>query len=255
MLIFDSHAHYDDERFNEDRYLLLSSMHNNGVERICNVGANMKGSFDSVELSKKYDFIYASVGCHPEEAKEVTEDNLKILRKLATENKKVVAIGEIGLDFHFEDSPSKEIQIYAFKKQLELAKELNKPVVIHSRDASELTLEIVKEYKPKGIVHCFSYSAEQAKEYVKMGLYVGFTGVVTFKNAKKPIEAALAAGLDHILIETDCPYLAPEPHRGTRNDSSNLKYVVSVLANAFNVTEETLIEKTYNNACKVYEIN
>ena len=255
-MIFDTHAHYDDEAFDTDRYELLTSMNENGICNIVNVGASMDSTKASVELSKKYDFMYTSVGVHPNETGELTENDMNTLRKLS-EDKKVVAIGEIGLDYYFLE-PDKDIQKKWFRKQLDVAEETGLPVIIHSRDAASDTMSILKEYQGKlsgGVIHCYSYSLEMAKEYIKMGYYIGIGGVVTFKNAKKLIEVAENIALENIVLETDCPYLSPEPNRGKRNDSTNLHYVVKKISELRGISEEEIIEQTYKNAIDLYKLN
>lgn len=255
-MIFDTHAHYDDEAFDADREDLLAAMNENGICNIVNVGASMDSTKASVELSKKYDFMYTSVGVHPNETGELTENDMDTLRKLS-EDKKVVAIGEIGLDYHFLE-PDKDIQKNWFRKQLDVAVETGLPVIIHSRDAANDTMSILKEYQGKlygGVIHCYSYSLEMAKEYIKMGYYIGIGGVVTFKNARKLIEVAENISLDKIVLETDCPYLSPEPNRGKRNDSTNLHYVVKKISELKGISEEKIIEQTYENAIDLYKLN
>lgn len=260
-MIFDTHAHYDDKAFAEDRSKLLLSMQENNVGKIVDVGADMVSTKEAVELAYNYDFIYAAVGVHPSEVEEMSEHDIETLRKYiiddsAREDKKIVAIGEIGLDYHWEE-PSRTLQKEWFAKQLELAQELEMPIIIHSRDAAEDTYEILKVYAEhglKGVMHCYSYSVEMAKKYVDMGLYIGIGGVLTFKNAKKLKEVAAEIPLEKIVLETDCPYMAPEPHRGKRNDSTYIKYVVKVLAEIKGISEEEVERVTFENACKLYGI-
>lgn len=229
-MIFDSHAHYDDEAFNEDREEVIKGLKDKGVIGVLNCGASIEGARMSVELSNKYDFIYSAVGIHPEHADMVNDKVIEELRDLAR-NSKVRAIGEIGLDYYYEENPSREIQKEAFRLQMNLAKELKMPVVIHDRDAHKDTLDILKEFPEViGVVHCFSGSVEFAKECLKLGYYIGFTGVITFKNAKKIIEVAQIVPMDRILVETDCPYMAPTPHRGKRNQSDYIKYIIEKIS-------------------------
>lgn len=254
-MIFDTHAHYDDEAFDDDREELLASMCKNGIGNIVNIGASMESTKASVELAKKYDYIYASVGVHPNETGELTDADMETLRELSKEEK-VVAIGEIGLDYHFLE-PGKDIQQKWFRKQLDIAVETGLPVVIHSRDAANDTMNIMKEYQGKlsgGVIHCYSYSKEMAEEYIRMGYYIGIGGVLTFKNAKKLIETAENVPLDKIVLETDCPYLSPEPNRGKRNNSVNLHYVVKKLSDIKKLSETEIIEQTYKNALDLYSI-
>jgi len=260
-MIFDTHAHYDDKAFAEDRSKLLLSMQENNVGKIVDVGADMASTKEAVSIAYDYDFVYAAVGVHPSEVEEMSEHDIETLRKYiiddsAREDKKIVAIGEIGLDYHWEE-PSRTLQKEWFAKQLELAQELEMPIIIHSRDAAEDTYEILKVYAEhglKGVMHCYSYSVEMAKKYVDMGLYIGIGGVLTFKNAKKLKEVAAEIPLEKIVLETDCPYMAPEPHRGKRNDSTYIKYVVKVLAEIKGVSEEEVERVTFENACKLYGI-
>lgn len=254
-MIFDSHAHYDDEAFDEDREKLLDSMKENGINKIVNVGASLKTSKASIELSEKYDFIYASVGVHPSETEELNEDNFSLIREYSKKDK-IVAIGEIGLDYHY-DTPSRDVQIKWFYKQLDLAVETNLPVIIHSRDAAKDTMDILKEYQGRlsgGVIHCYSYSPEMAKEFVKMGYYIGIGGVLTFNNAKKLKETVVDIPIENIVIETDCPYLAPVPNRGKRNNSLNLGFVVKELSDITGISEDEVRKITYKNAMDLYRI-
>lgn len=251
-LIFDSHAHYDSAQFDNDRAPLLSSFEDKGVGFIMSASSSVKSSRKNSELSKKYPFVFASAGVHPIDSKNECENYLNFLREIINDNKKIVAVGEIGLDYHY-DTP-KDLQRRFFIEQLELAKELNKPVIIHSREATEDTLCILKEYKPKGVVHCFSGSPETAKIILDLGLYIGFTGVVTFKNAAKTVKSAEYVPLNRLLIETDCPYMAPVPYRGQRCDSTMLHKTAERLAEIKGVSKEKLIEATRDNAIKVFEM-
>lgn len=253
-MIFDTHAHYDDEAFDEDREALLNSMKEGGVGRIVNIGANMETSQRTVELTGQYDFIYGAVGVHPSDTGDMTQDDIETLREWSREPK-ILAIGEIGLDYHYPE-PAREIQKNWFIRQLMLAQEENLPVVIHSRDAAADTLEILKEYGRGlgGVIHCFSYTKEMAAEYVKLGYYIGIGGVVTFKNARKLAEAVEVIPLERLVLETDCPYLSPEPHRGTRNSSLNLTYVAQTLAQLKGVSYDEIIGQTEQNAQAMYRI-
>ncbi len=241
--IFESHAHFDDERYDLDRDELISSLREKGIEAVVNIGADMKGSRATMEYVDKYDFVYGAVGVHPEYANDV---DYTALREFS-HHPKIVAIGEIGLDYHYEGY-NRDEQITAFKKQLELAKEVDLPVIIHSRDATQDTLDILKEYKPRGVVHCFSGSAETALEIVKLGMYIGFTGVITFKNAHRAIEALKAVPIDKLLCETDCPYMAPEPHRGERNDPSLLCHIIEKMAEVKGMSPQEMADITNKNA-------
>ena len=257
-MIFDTHTHYDDDQFDEDREVLLLSLEENNVGAVVNMGASMRGAKDSVALAKKYPFVYAAVGIHPDHAKELNEEEFEILKQLAAEEK-VIAIGEIGLDYYW-DSTEREDQKYWFKRQLALAEECNLPVVIHSRDAAADTLEIMKEAYTlsgknlTGVIHCFSYEMEMAREYVKMGFFLGVGGVATFKNGRKLKEVIEDTPLDRIVLETDCPYLAPVPFRGKRNSSEKLSYVVEAIAEIKGVTEEEVERITWENACRLYRL-
>jgi TatD DNase family protein len=229
-MIFDSHAHYDDESYNEDREKIIEELIENEVIGVLNCGASLQGAIDSVKLADKYEIFYAAVGIHPEFSDIVNEEVISKLESLA-QNKKVKAIGEIGLDYHYDENPSKEVQKDAFIKQMELAQKLNLPVVIHDRDAHEDTLDILKKFpKVIGVIHCFSGSVEFARECLKLGYYIGFTGVVTFKNAKKALNVAKEVPMERILLETDCPYMAPEPNRGKRNRSDYIEYIAEKIA-------------------------
>ncbi len=254
-MIFDTHAHYDDEAFDEDRGILLSSMKSSGIGNIVNIGADMKSSQVSIELASEYDFIYAAVGVHPSEVEELTDEHMDELEKWAALDK-VVAIGEIGLDYHYPDT-DKVLQKKWFVKQLEVAAKVKLPVVIHSRDAAKDTLDIMKEHEADeigGVVHCYSYGVEMAREYLDMGYYFGIGGVVTFTNSKKLKEVVSYLPLDKIVLETDCPYLSPVPNRGKRNSSLNLPYVVSAIADIKQISEEEVIEATTKNAFDLYRI-
>lgn len=250
--IFDTHAHYDDSRFDEDRDELLSSINSKGVTQIINCGCDLKSSLTTVKLSKKYDFIYAAVGIHAHEAEEATEKDIAEIEKLY-ENEKVVAVGEIGLDFHYDFSP-RERQIEIFERQLILANKLNLPVIIHDREAHEDTMRLLKKYTPKGVVHCFSGSAEMAKEIVKLGMYIGIGGAVTFKNAKKPVEVVEYLPLDRLLLETDAPYMTPVPFRGTRCDSAHIAFTAEKIAEIKGIDVQELIDICNENAKKLFNI-
>lgn len=253
-MIFDSHSHYDDEAFDEDRDELLKSLKDKNVDKIIAAAA----SWDSLEritkMCRKYSFIYPAFGIHPENGEDLTKERRPILEEYIKKGHPV-AVGEIGLDYHY-DEPSRELQREIFIYQLKLAREYDLPVIIHSRDAAEETMEIIKEHMPpkKGVIHCFSSSLEMAREYVKMGFYIGIGGVVTFKNGKKLKEVAAEIPLDRILIETDCPYMAPTPYRGARNDSSLLKYVVDEIAALRGITTDEVEKASYDNAMKLFSI-
>lgn len=254
-MIFDTHAHYDDEKFDEDRDELLKSLADAGVGTVVDAASTIDSCHQIIELIDKYPFLYGTLGIHPSECKDMTEDDLDWLRQ-QLKNPKIVAIGEIGLDYYWPE-PDHDIQKKWFEKQLELAKETDMPVVIHSRDAAEDTLKMIKmaQLPPKSVdIHCFSYSKEMAREYLNMGYYLGVGGVVTFKNAKKLKEVVEYAPIENILLETDCPYLAPEPNRGKRNSSLNLEYVVDKIAELKNMDREDVISITEKNAQEFYRI-
>lgn len=255
-MIFDTHAHLDDSRFDKDRKELIEGLKAHGISLIVNPGADMPSSKRAVELAKQYDFIYAAVGVHPHDVKDMEENTIDELRKLASEEK-VVAIGEIGLDFYYDNSP-RDLQLEYFIKQIELANELSLPIIIHSRDASELTYEKIKKYKADAtpcVLHCFSQSYEMAERYVDLGCYISFAGPITFKNAHNLKEAATKLPLDRLFIETDCPYLTPEPFRGKRNDPSKVIYVAKEIAKLKGISEQEVIDATRKNATKFFGIN
>lgn len=254
-MIFETHAHYDDKAFDDDRDKLIQSMKDNGIEYIVNVGSSLDTSKQTIELVKKYDFMYGAVGVHPSETAELNEDNFRQIREMLQEEK-IIALGEIGLDYYW-DEPDRDIQKTWFERQIYLAKEENKPIIYHSRDAAKDTLEIIKSTKAAdvgGVIHCFSYGVEMAREYLNMGYYIGVGGVVTFKNAKKLKEVVEYVPLENILLETDCPYLSPEPYRGKRNDSTRLVYVMEEIARIKGVEPEKVSEVTRENAMKMYRI-
>ena len=250
--IFDTHAHYDDSRFDEDRDELLSSLYSKGVTNVINCGCDLKSSLKALELAEKYDFIYAAVGVHAHEAEETTESDLKTIEELYQKDK-VVAVGEIGLDYHYDFSP-RERQIEVFERQLALAKKLDLPVIVHDREAHEDTMNLLKKYRPKGVVHCFSGSVEMAKEIVKLGMYIGLGGAVTFKNARKPVEVAEYLPLEYLLLETDAPYMTPIPYRGQRCDSGHIAYTAQKIAEVKGMDIQELIDKCNENSKKLFNI-
>lgn len=254
-MIIDSHAHYDDRRFDSDRDALLMGMRKRGIGLIVNSSSDYKSLKTVMDLSQRYDFIYTSIGIHPSEISCMSHSVWNEV-ELYAQDKKCLAIGEIGLDYYWEkEETAKANQRYWFKEQLELALDLNKPVVIHSRDACNDTTEILSEYAKKGIIcdiHCFSYSPEIAKEYVKLGFYIGIGGVITFSNGKKLRKTVEEIPLTSILLETDSPYLAPDPFRGERNDSTNLPYIVREIAIIKGTTEDEVINTTKENAEKFF---
>lgn len=254
--IFDSHAHYDDAQFDEDRTELLKRiLPEKGVCGILNMGADLQACRDTVALCNAYGYIYGGVGIHPENALELPDDWLSQIRQMATENKKVVAIGEIGLDYHWLDACPKDRQKEVFIRQLELAKELSMPVVIHDREAHGDTLEMIRTYRPKGVVHCYSGSAETARELVDLGMYLGFGGVVTFKNARHAVETVKEIPLERLLLETDAPYMAPVPFRGKRNDSSLIAYVAEKIGEIRGVAPQVILEAAKENTKRLFGIS
>ena len=257
-MIFDTHAHYDDEAFDEDREQLLASFKENGIDAVTNVAASLSSCKTTLELARNHDFMYAALGVHPSESAELSDEGLKDIETWCTERQdgKVRAIGEIGLDYYWEE-PDHETQKKWFHRQLNLARELKLPVIIHSRDAAKDTLDIMKEEHSEeigGVIHCFSYGKEMAAEYLKMGFYLGVGGVLTFKNAKKLLEVAEMAPLNRLVLETDCPYLSPVPNRGKRNSSLNLPYVVEEVARIKGISEDEVIEITNRNAKTMYRL-
>lgn len=252
-MYFDTHTHLDDKKFDTDRDDVIKSLKDAGISLAVNVGSDIKSSRESIALAEKYDFLYAAVGVHPSETGDMTDDDLDIIKGLAS-HKKVVAIGEIGLDYYY-DEPDREIQKLWFLKQLNLAKELNKPYIIHDRDAHADTIEIIKEAKYfRGVMHCFSGSCEMAKILTDLGLYISFAGQVTFKNAPKVKEVSKAVPIDKLLIETDSPYLTPEPFRGKRNNSSYVKFTCEEIAKIRGISNEELAKITLENGKKFYNI-
>lgn len=254
-MIFDTHAHYDSEQFDEDRDALLSSMREAGVGRILNASASYESCFEVPKLAQKYPFMYAAVGVHPDEVGDLNAETFARMKE-QFQQEKVIAVGEIGLDYYWDNEP-REVQKEWFIRQLELARELDLPAIIHSREAAADTMEIMKEYGQglKGIIHCYSYSVEMAQEYVKMGYYIGIGGVVTFKNGKKLKAVAEAIPLESIVLETDCPYMAPEPFRGKRNNSSYIRYVAEEIGRLKGISAEEVIRQTEENADKLFSLS
>ena len=253
-MLFDTHAHFDDPQFDSDRDEVIKSLADDGVTRVMNIGANMETSKKAIEIANKYDFIYATVGVHPCDTYDMTDEDIERLRIMAKNNPKVRAIGEIGLDYHFDDTKP-DIQKEWFIKQLRLAKELNMPVVIHDRDSKGDVIEILKrEGISNGVMHCFSGSAETARELVKMGFMISFTGVLTFKNARRAVEACRSIPIERLMIETDCPYMAPGPHRGERNYSGYVKYVARKMAEIKGLSYEETARITMENGLRFYGI-
>ena len=253
--IFDTHAHYDSEDYNEDRKELLNEMNKNGVIGILNCASSYESVKEVYDLTNEYDFIYGALGIHPENADEITDERLEEIKELINNNDKVIAVGEIGLDYYWEENPPKEVQKETFRKQMALAKELNLPVVIHDRDAHKDTLDIMKEFpEVRGTVHCFSGSVEFAKECIKLGYYIGFTGVITFKNAKKLVQVAKEIPVDRILVETDAPFMAPVPNRGKRNRSDYIKEIIEKIAEIREISPKELNNQVNENFFKLMRI-
>lgn len=252
-MIFESHAHYDDEVFDADREELLGCLAANGIGTVINIGASMAGSEATVKLAGQYSFIYGAVGVHPSEVEELNEEKMERLRVLCG-HEKVVAVGEMGLDYHYPE-PAKAVQKEWFERQLALAGEVKLPVIIHSREAAKDTLDIMRANHAGeigGVVHCFSYAREMAREYLNMDFYFGIGGVITFKNSKKLKEAVEYIPMEKILLETDSPYLAPEPYRGQRNSSLHLPYVAQAIAELKGISYEEVVEITERNARRLF---
>ena len=249
--IFDSHAHYDDERFDADRDELLESIHREGVEYIMTIGADLPTSYAARELAERYDFVYFAAGIHPEQAGDAPENYLEELKALAA-HPKCRAIGEIGLDYYWAENPPKERQMELFRQQVLLAKELGLPVIIHDRDAHADTLEVLRELHPAGVLHCFSGSVEMAKEVAALGMYLGFTGAITFKNARKALEVVETIPLERLVLETDCPYLAPEPCRGQRNNSALIPHIAARIGQVLGLSPQAVLRQTAENARALY---
>lgn len=250
--IFDTHSHYDDAQFDADRDTLLRDLSGRGVIAVVSCGCDLKTTRFNAGLAEKYDYIYFAAGFHPENLEGAELSDLAEVERFAKQEK-CVAIGEIGLDYHWM-AASKAVQKEFFAAQCELANRLDMPVIVHDREAHADTLEILKQYKPKGVLHCFSGSAETAKEIVKMGMYIGLNGVATFKNARKSIEAAKAIPIERLVLETDCPYLAPVPHRGKRNDSSYIPFIAERLGEELGIPAQELLDITAENAKRLYEL-
>lgn len=253
-LIFDTHAHYDDETFDTDRDSLLAAMPQEGVGLILDPGCDIVTSKKAVALAAQYPHVYAAVGYHPENCAPYTPSDLDVLREMAR-NPKVVAIGEIGLDYYWEQNPPRELQQEVFRAQLALAQELNLPVIVHDRDAHADCLAIVKEFPAvRGVFHCYSGSVEMARELWKLGWYTGFDGPVTYKNARKTVEVAQEVPMDQLLLETDSPYMAPVPVRGTRNDSRNIRHIAEKIAELRGMTADEVIRIAADNGRRLFAI-
>ncbi len=255
-MIFDTHCHYDDSRFDEDRDRVIETMRNEGVKHFVNVSADRDSLDGTLSILEKYPESYGALGIHPSEVRGLTEDVMEDIREKTRNNERIVAIGEIGLDY-WDEGPAKEDQALWFMRQLDLARELDKPVIIHSRDAVQDTFDILEKKHAEdmgGVIHCFSASAEMAKRYVKKGYYIGIGGVVTFKNAKTLREVTEIVPLENIVLETDCPYLAPTPHRGKRNYSGYLNLVAEKIGEIKGVSAKEVCEVTFENAKKLYRL-
>jgi len=254
-MLFDTHAHYDDEKFAEDRYAVIENAHQSGVSYIINAATNIKSCEDSLALAHRYEYMYAAVGIHPHEVGDIDDDTLDKVALFAKDDK-VVAIGEIGLDYYYDTAP-REIQRHWFAQQIDLARELKMPIIVHDREAHQDSMEIIKQHKANevgGVFHCYSGSVEMAKELLNHNFYISVGGSLTFKNAKKLVEVVKWIPMDKLLIETDCPYLTPEPHRGKRNDSSYVKFVAEKVAEIKEISFEKVAEITLNNAKKLFKI-
>ena len=253
-MLFDTHVHMNDPAFDADRDALIASFPEKGVALAMNVGCSLASSYDAIALAEKYPHVYAAVGTHPDAADEVNEDVIETYRKLCGLHPKVKAIGEVGLDYYYEDIP-RDIQKKAFAMQLELARELDLPVVVHERDAHDDGMTMIKQFPTvKGVFHCYSGSAEMARQLVKLGWYIGFTGVLTFKNARKAVETAKSIPLDRIVIETDCPFMSPEPFRGKRNDPTRIYRMAEALAEIRGISVEEAEAATFENGKRLYRI-
>lgn len=250
--IFDSHAHYDDSKFDSDRNSLLASLKEAGICGIVNCGSDLESSKQSLQLALEYDYIYAAVGIHPHEAERASLDTLDNIKKLL-KHKKVVAVGEIGLDYHYNFSPREE-QREIFEHQIQFALEADLPIIIHDREAHEDTMNILKKYKPKGVVHCYSGSVEMAKELIKLGLHIGLGGAITFKNAKKPVDVAKFLPIEYLLIETDAPYMSPHPYRGKRCDSTLIPITAEKIAQIKKTDAQNILDITSMNANRLFDI-
>ncbi len=251
--IFDTHAHYDDRAFDNDREALLDALPSLGVEAVIHAATNPDSARFGITLAQRYSYIRVAVGIHPEAAGQVQPDWLAQIRELA-QHEKVCAIGEIGLDYHYQDGCPREQQIALLRQQLELAAELSLPVILHDRDAHEDMLTLLQEYRPRGVVHCFSGSVEMMRQVTALGLYIGLGGVTTFKNARRPAAVAAAVPADRLLLETDAPYMAPEPYRGRRCDSSMIAHTATHIAMLRGTDTDTLLRETWQNACRLFNL-
>ncbi len=259
-MIFETHAHYDDDRFREDKETILQELlPKAGISHVVNIASDMKSVFTTDGLTKRFEYVYGALGVHPSDIEELTEEDMQTIYSLAKKNPKIRAVGEIGFDYS-EGYPDKSLQEKWFRRQVLLADELSLPIVVHSRDAAEDTYRVIrdcyegKDGAPHGIIHCFSYSSGEAEKYIRLGFMIGIGGVVTFKNAKKLREVTEKTGLEHIVLETDSPYLSPDPHRGERNTSANLKWIAQKIAELKGVSFEEVCRQTAENARRLYRI-
>lgn len=250
--IFDTHAHYDDFKFDEDREAVLSELTENGVELVINCGCDLKSCKKSIDICDSFDYFYCALGIHPSEISDESESELEEIKKLC-DYKKCVAVGEIGLDYHYDFVP-RDRQLVFFEKQLQFAVERDLPVIVHDREAHEDTMTLLKKYKPRGVLHCFSGSVEMAKEIVRLGMYIGLGGAVTFKNARKPLEVAEYLPEDRLLLETDCPYMAPVPNRGKRCTSDMISFTAEKIAEVRKTDTQQLIDQTMLNSKTLFNI-
>jgi len=257
LRIFDTHAHYDDEAFDADREEVLRGLATQGVLKVTDIGAGIESSRTALELSHGYDWMYCALGVIPGKCTEINDETWAWLCETAEKEEKCVAIGEIGLDYHWDDDP-RDVQALHFANQIDLAKKVGKPIVVHSRDAAKDTIDIMRAHNAGdagGVIHCYSYTAESARDFLNMGFYFGIGGVVTFQNAKKLVEAVRYIPLTNMVLETDCPYLAPVPHRGERNESGYLTLVADAIARIKEIPVETVIEETWHNAHRLYKLS
>lgn len=252
-LIFDSHAHYDDAKFDNDRDELIKSMLDKNVNTIINCGTDIDNSNKCINISKRFERVYCALGVHPHEADSVNSDFIEKLKNLF-DFKKAIAVGEIGLDYHY-DLSKRENQIDIFEKQIKLALEINKPIIVHDREAHKDTLDLLKKYKPKGVIHCFSGSVEMAKEIINLGMYIGIGGAVTFKNAKKIVDVVKQTPLNRILLETDAPYMTPVPYRGTRCNSEHILFTAQKISEIKCIDTNKILEDSTENACNLFSID
>lgn len=250
--IFDTHAHYEDEDFDDDRDKLLSSLPSKGISGVICCGTTLLSSYSALELSKKYDYMYAACGIYPHESINMRKGDMDVIKEMLSD-KKAVAVGEIGLDYHYDDAP-RELQLETFEEFLKMANDTDKPVIVHDREAHEDTLSLLKKYRPRGVIHCFSGSIEIMNEIMKLGMYIGLGGAVTFKNAKKSLLAAAQVPSDRLLLETDAPYMTPVPMRGQRNTSDLISFTAECIAGIRGTDAQSICDMTNDNAHKLFGI-